>query len=91
MPVTTVSFVHVTLGQTYTNMKRFQLDTIAVFEGKFIIDAKSEDEARTIFDKHCRMGILRDPMSDVDEVIDFSVDMHPLMESITCVTILPKS
>lgn len=79
-------------GQNCTDLKRFELKTLATFEGTFIIDANSEEEARTIFDKNCRMGMLRDPMTDDDDaVFDYSVDMHPSKEEVVSVSILPKS
>lgn len=77
-------------GQNYTDMPKFKLITQATFEGTFIINANNKDEAQSIFDKECAMGMLRDPRSDSDNVTDFMVNMHPSAEVILSITQLPK-
>lgn len=71
-------------------MEKFTLETLATFKGSFIIEAESEAKAREIFDKHCAMGMLKEPRGYHDAVIDFSIDMHPDTEVVVSVSKEPK-
>ena len=70
--------------------KKFYLETRATFKGIFIIEANSKEEAREIFNEDCSMGMLREPYTDNESVVDFSVSMHPESESILSVTLKTK-
>ena len=49
----------------------------AVFDFSFEIEANSPEEAQRIFDEHCFVGMLKEPTTTNDAVVnDWNVPMH---------------